>query len=71
MRSSPLKSYFAIDIGPDGRATGDSFDAPHHTAAARRAQFAAEGDLLQLWCGEDLVGAWKRTGPRTFESTAA
>ncbi len=62
-----LKSYTAIDIAPDGQAQSDTFEAPHDTAAARRAQFAAEGELLQLWREARLVGAWRRTGARTFE----
>lgn len=65
--SAAWKSYVAIDIAPDGQALSDRFDAPHDTAAARRAQFAAQGDLLQLWREARLVGAWRRTGPRSFE----
>jgi hypothetical protein len=68
--STPWKSYVAIDIAPDGRALSDRFDAPHDTAAARRAQSAAQGELLQLWREARLVGAWRRTGPRTFEPEA-
>jgi len=64
---SKLKSYVAIDIADDGRANSDAFDAPHDTAAARRAQFAAEGVVLQLWREARLVGSWRRTGRRTFE----
>ncbi|MBU1375565.1 MAG: hypothetical protein KKE02_00950 [Alphaproteobacteria bacterium] len=64
---SKLKSYVAIDIAPDGQALSDAFEAPHDTAAARRAQFAAQGDALQLWRDAQLIGAWRRTGPRTFE----
>ncbi|WP_296595064.1 hypothetical protein [Phenylobacterium sp.] len=62
-----LKSYTAIDIAPNGQAQSDTFEAPHDTAAARRAQFAAEGELLQLWRDARLVGSWRRIGPRTFE----
>jgi len=65
-----LKSYVAIDIDPDGQAQSDHFEALHDTAAARRAQFAAEGVLLQLWRDARLIGAWRRTGPRSFEPEA-
>jgi len=65
--STSWKSYVAIDIAPDGRALSDRFDAPHDTAAARRAQLAAQGDLLQLWRDARLVGAWRRTDAQTFE----
>lgn len=67
MLTSRLKSYVAIDIAPDGRALSDTFDAPHDTAAARRAQSAAEGVLVQLWRDARLIGAWRRIGPRSFE----
>lgn len=65
---SRLKSYTAIDIDPDGQAHSDPFEAPHDIAAARRAQVAAQGVLLQLWRDARLVGAWRRTGPRSFEA---
>jgi len=70
MPSNRLKSYVAIDIAQDGQALSDHFEAPHDTAAARRAQFAAQGVLLQLWRDSRLVGSWRRTGPRTFEPEA-
>lgn len=63
---SNLKSYVAIDIAGDGQALSDSFRAPHDTAAARRALFAAEGVAIQLWRDAQLIGAWRRTGRRTF-----
>lgn len=62
-----LKSYVAIDIATDGQTLSDRFQAPHDTAAARRAQFAAEGVAVQLWCDAKLVGAWRRIGARSFE----
>ena len=67
--SASLNQYVAIDIAKDGRAFSDTFDAPHDTAAARRAQSAAEGELIQLWREARLVGAWRRVGPRSFERT--
>lgn len=71
MPNRNLQSYVAVDIAPDGRARSDTFEAPHDTAATRRAQFAAEGVLLQLWRDARLIGAWRRTGPRSFEPAEA
>lgn len=60
-------TFTAIDISECGRAVVDEFVATHPSAAARRAQFAAEGVMLQLWTGGKLVGAWRRVGRRSFE----
>lgn len=67
---SKLISYVAIDIAPDGRRLQDTFQAPHDTAAARRAQFAAEGVALQLWREDRLIGVWRRVGARSFAREA-
>ena len=64
--ASKLNAYVAIDIAPDGHTLQDVFLAPHDTAAARRAQFAAEGVALQLWRDDRLIGAWRRVGARSF-----
>lgn len=64
--SGKLNAYVAIDIAPDGQTLQDVFLAPHDTAAARRAQFAAVGDSLQLWRDDRLIGAWRRVGVRSF-----
>lgn len=64
---APKQRFTAIDITETGQAIADEFVAPHASAAARRAQLAAEGVLLQLWTGGKLVGAWRRVGGRTFE----
>jgi len=69
MSLGQIRQYVAIDIAHDGRALSDTFDAPHDTAAARRAQSAAEGVMLQLWREAQLIGTWRRTGPRSFEPT--
>ena len=61
------QTFTAIDISESGRAVVDEFVAAHPSAAARRAQFAAEGVLLQLWSKGRLVGAWRRVGRRNFE----
>lgn len=65
--ASELKSYVVIDVTADGRTIRDTFQASHHAAAKRRAQFAAEGETLALWCDEQLVGRWRRCGRRSFE----
>lgn len=68
-RSSLQRQTFtAIDIDPRGRAVVDEFHAPHLVAAARRAQFAADGAFLQLWSQGRLVGAWRRVGEQGFVS---
>lgn len=61
------RTFTAIDISETGAAVVDEFLAAHPAAATRRAQFAAEGVLLQLWTGGRLVGAWRRVGRRSFE----
>lgn len=61
------QTFTAIDISDSGRAVVDEFRAAHASAAARRAQAAAEGVLLQLWSQGRLIAAWRRTGARTFE----
>lgn len=63
---TPAKTFTAIDISAGGRTVVDEFVAVHAAAAARRAQFAAEGVILQLWSEGRLVGAWRRVGRRTF-----
>ncbi|WP_337188275.1 hypothetical protein [Phenylobacterium sp.] len=63
---SPAHTFTAIDISETGEATVDEFVAAHTTAAVRRAQFAAEGVMLQLWSEGRLVGSWRRVGRRTF-----
>jgi len=60
------KSYLAVDIARDGKATVDRFTASNDTAAARRAKFAAEGVALELWRDEQLLGRWVRMAGRTF-----
>ena len=69
--ASQLKSYIVIDVAADGRTIRDTFLASHHAAAKRRAQFAAEGEMLVLWCEEQLVGRWRRSGRRSFEPIVA
>ncbi len=61
------RTFTAIDISESGRAVVDEFVAAHPAAAARRAQFAAEGVMLQLWSDGQLVGAWRRVGRRSFQ----
>ena len=61
------RTFTAIDISETGEAVVDEFLAAHPAAAARRAQFAAEGVMLQLWSEGRLVGAWRRVGRRTFQ----
>ncbi len=61
------QTFTAIDISESGQAVVDEFVAAHPSAAARRAQFAAEGVMVQLWANGQLVGAWRRVGRRSFE----
>jgi muconolactone delta-isomerase len=61
------RTFTAIDINESGQAVVDEFTAAHASAAARRAQFAAEGVILQLWTEGRLVGAWRRVGRRSFQ----
>ncbi|MDZ4370781.1 MAG: hypothetical protein U1C74_05080 [Phenylobacterium sp.] len=61
------QAFTVIDISETGSAVVDEFFAVHPSAAARRAQFAAEGVMLQLWANGRLIGAWRRIGRRTFE----
>lgn len=63
----PARLFTAIDISESGRAIIDEFTAAHPSAAARRAQFAAEGVAVQLWSDGRLIGAWRRVGRRTFQ----
>jgi len=69
--ASQLKSYIVIDVAADGRTVRDTFLASHHAAAKRRAQFAAEGETLVLWCEEQVIGRWRRCGRRSFEPIVA
>lgn len=62
-----VQRFMVLDISATGQAVVDEFVAAHPSAAARRAQFAAEGVMLQLWANGKLVGAWRRVGPRSFE----
>jgi len=63
---SESKLYVSVDIGSDGRSAIDQFTASNDTAAARRAQFAAEGVALELWRGDRLLGRWVRQEEGTF-----
>lgn len=62
--------YVAIDIDAQGRSTVDQFRASSDTAAARKAQFAAEGVALELWCADEIVGRWVRSEKRSFAPVA-
>jgi hypothetical protein len=59
----------AIDIGEDGQAAIDEFTAANAASATRRAQFAAEGVILQLWSDGRLIGAWQRAAGSGFKPT--
>ncbi len=58
------KTYLAVDIGPMGRSLIDQFAASNDVAAARRAIFAAEGVVLELWREDQLLGRWLRVGKK-------
>ncbi len=62
------QTFTAVDISGSGTAVVDEFVAAHPQAAARRAQFAAEGVMLQLWTNGRLVGAWRRVGRHRFRA---
>ena len=61
------QKFTMIDISDTGSAVVDKFRAAHATAAVRRAQFAAEGVILQRWTNGQLVGNWRRVGPKLFQ----
>ncbi len=69
--SGNTESYVAIDVAADGRTVLDTFNAPHDTAASRRALSAAEGVAVSLWRGAQLVGRWRRSADRKFRRAPA
>ena len=67
MSFEELIAYVAVDVAADGRTTLDTFTAPHDTAARRRTLSAAEGVVVSLWRGGELVGHWRRGGGGGFQ----